>query len=156
MHAVASHIDCEHSDILLDGTALADPAVRAAAVGARDMTVGIGDRDNSLYLLFAAIREQSTVALSGESADEVFGGYPWFHDDEQRWADTFPWLANQRGFIHSAGLRPTRRATGPATGSTTPSPNTPPRRDGPNRRGRPDPVPRSTHSCSNHWPRRRG
>ncbi|GAA3725360.1 hypothetical protein GCM10023082_24210 [Streptomyces tremellae] len=54
--------------------------------------VGIGDRDNSLYLLFSAVRRHSTVALSGESADEVFGGYPWFHD-ERREADTFPWTA---------------------------------------------------------------
>ena len=36
--------------------------------------------DTSLYLLFRAIRAHSTVALSGESADEVFGGYRWFHD----------------------------------------------------------------------------
>ena len=34
--------------------------------------------DTSLYLLFQAIRQHSTVALSGESADEVFGGYRWF------------------------------------------------------------------------------
>ena len=38
--------------------------------------------DASLYLLFKAIRQHSTVALSGESADEVFGGYRWFHDPE--------------------------------------------------------------------------
>ena len=49
--------------------------------------------DTSLYLLFRAIREQSTVALSGESADEVFGGYRWFHDPSPGRADTFPWLA---------------------------------------------------------------
>lgn len=92
VHAVAEHVHSDHSDIVLDGAALADPAVRRAAVGARDW-VGLGDRDNSLYLLFKAIREHSTVALSGESADEVFGGYPWFHDEAQRNADTFPWLA---------------------------------------------------------------
>ncbi|MFE2376751.1 asparagine synthase (glutamine-hydrolyzing) [Streptomyces sp. NPDC059398] len=92
VHAVKEHIDCDHSDIMLDGAALSDPAVRRAAVAARDLPVGLGDRDNSLYLLFAAVREQSTVALSGESADEVFGGYPWFHD-ERRQAATFPWLA---------------------------------------------------------------
>ncbi|MET9535514.1 MULTISPECIES: asparagine synthase (glutamine-hydrolyzing) [unclassified Streptomyces] len=92
VHAVKEHIDCHHSDIMLDGAALSDPAVRRAAVGARDLPIGLGDRDNSLYLLFAAVREQSTVALSGESADEVFGGYPWFHD-ERRQAQTFPWLA---------------------------------------------------------------
>ncbi|MGW2106949.1 asparagine synthase-related protein, partial [Streptomyces sp. NPDC001948] len=43
-------------------------------------------------LLFRAIREHSTVALSGESADEVFGGYLQFFDERARTADTFPWL----------------------------------------------------------------
>ena len=103
VHAVAEHIVCEHEDIMLDGGAMADPAVRAAAVGARDMPIGLGDRDNSLYLLFKAIRGRSTVALSGESADEVFGGYPWFHN-AQRDADTFPWLANTSGPINPVGL----------------------------------------------------
>ncbi len=51
--------------------------------------------DSSLYLLFRAIRDQSTVALSGESADEVFGGYLQFFDEEARRADTFPcWSAS--------------------------------------------------------------
>ena len=56
-------------------TTLADPDVRRTVVTARDLPIGLGDMDASLYLLFKAIREQSTVALSGESADEVFGGY---------------------------------------------------------------------------------
>jgi asparagine synthase (glutamine-hydrolysing) len=48
--------------------------------------------DASLYLLFRAIRDRSTVALSGESADEVFGGYLQFFDEEARRGGTFPWL----------------------------------------------------------------
>jgi asparagine synthase (glutamine-hydrolysing) len=48
---------------------------------------------SSLYCLFQAVRVKSTVALSGESADEVFGGYPWFHDSKAVNSGTFPWLA---------------------------------------------------------------
>src|SRR2546421_133630 len=44
--------------------------------------------------LFGAVRQTSTVALSGEAADGVFGGYPWFFHDEAVWADTFPWLGD--------------------------------------------------------------
>ena len=43
--------------------------------------------------LFQVVRAESTVALSGESADEVFGGYSWFHDPRAVDAKTFPWLA---------------------------------------------------------------
>lgn len=93
VRAVAEHVGLMHSDIVLDSTAMADPAVRRAAVHARDLPVGLGDIDQSLYLLFAAIRGQSTVALSGESADEVFGGYSWFHNPAVQRAQTFPWLA---------------------------------------------------------------
>jgi len=93
VHDVAQHVASDHQDIVLDPQALADPAVRRAAVGSRDLPLGLGDMDNSLYLLFKAIRQHSTVALSGESADEVFGGYKWFHDPKVQQAETFPWLA---------------------------------------------------------------
>jgi asparagine synthase (glutamine-hydrolysing) len=49
--------------------------------------------DASLYLLCKAIRERSTVALSGESADEIFGGYRQFHDPRIQRAHAFPWIA---------------------------------------------------------------
>lgn len=92
-HALAEHVGSEHRDIVLDTAALTDPGHRAAVLAARDLPNGFGDGDTSLYLLFKAVREQSTVALSGESADEVFGGYRWFHDPEAVHADTFPWIA---------------------------------------------------------------
>ncbi|MFD9815042.1 asparagine synthase (glutamine-hydrolyzing) [Streptomyces sp. NPDC059080] len=91
--ALAEHVASDHHDIVLDTAALMDPAHRAAVLAARDMPNGFGDGDTSLYLLFKAVREQSTVALSGESADEIFGGYRWFHDPEAVHADTFPWIA---------------------------------------------------------------
>ncbi|MBY6412749.1 asparagine synthase (glutamine-hydrolyzing) [Rhodococcus sp. BP-252] len=89
---VADHVAADHRDIVLGNDDLLDPAHRAAVLAARDYP-GLGDMDTSLYLLFRAVREQSTVALSGESADEVFGGYADFHDPKVVAADTFPWLA---------------------------------------------------------------
>jgi asparagine synthase (glutamine-hydrolysing) len=95
-HEVARHVDAEHSDIVLDHRALADPEVRRAVLTARDVPSGQGDLDASLYLLFRAIREHSTVALSGECADEVFGGYRWFHDPDVPRVEMFPWLIPRR------------------------------------------------------------
>ena len=92
-HEVATHVGARHQDVVLNHITLADPAVRRAVVTARDVPGGLGDMDASLYLLFKAIRRHSTVALTGESADEIFGGYRWFHQPEVQAADTFPWIA---------------------------------------------------------------
>ncbi|MGC9535973.1 asparagine synthase (glutamine-hydrolyzing) [Streptomyces sp. UG1] len=85
-------IGTDHSTVVLDPLALLDPEHREAVVVARDSPIGVGDMDTSLYLLFGQIRRHSTVAVSGEAADEVFGGYPWFHHPEAPAAGTFPWL----------------------------------------------------------------
>jgi asparagine synthase (glutamine-hydrolysing) len=63
------------------------------------LIAGPGSMDISLYLLFRAIRGQSTVALTGESADELFGGYPWFHHPEYGRPGTLPWT-----LAHNLGL----------------------------------------------------
>jgi asparagine synthase (glutamine-hydrolysing) len=97
VHDVVRHVGSEHADIVLGYKALADPAVRRAALIARDLPMGLGDMDVSLYLLCKAIRERSTVALSGESADEIFGGYRQFHDPAVQRAHAFPWLAMETG-----------------------------------------------------------
>ncbi|MEX2984087.1 asparagine synthase (glutamine-hydrolyzing) [Streptomyces sp. C36] len=89
---VARHVGSDHHEIVLDRARLLDPAVRRTVLGAWDLPFNFADLDVSLYLLFAAVREHATVALSGEGADEVFGGYLWFSDPEARRAETFPWL----------------------------------------------------------------
>ena len=89
---VARHVASRHTDIVLSPQQLMDPQARAAVLQARDLPISMGDMDTSMYLLFRAIREHSTVALSGESADEVFGGYSWFHDPQAIAAPTFPWM----------------------------------------------------------------
>ncbi len=53
---------------------------------------GMADVDASLLLFCREIKRGATVALSGECADEVFGGYPWFHRRELIEADGFPWM----------------------------------------------------------------
>ncbi|MEV7122948.1 asparagine synthase (glutamine-hydrolyzing) [Kitasatospora griseola] len=95
---LAELVKADHKEILLDSDDLSDPAIRAAVLAATDLPpVWYGDLWPSLYLLFRAVRERSTVALSGESADELFGGYSWFHDPEVLTAETFPWLTTTPG-----------------------------------------------------------
>ncbi|WP_406636071.1 asparagine synthase (glutamine-hydrolyzing) [Amycolatopsis sp. WGS_07] len=95
VHDLARAVPTEHTDILLDSDDLADPAVRAAVLRATDLPPAYwGDMWPSLYLLFKAVRQRSTVALSGEGADELFGGYRWFRNPGAVHADTFPWLTS--------------------------------------------------------------
>ena len=72
------------------------------ATVARDLP-GMADVDFSLLAFCKDIRREVKVALSGECADEIFGGYPWYRDPEVRNEDGFPWAQNtaQRiGLMH--------------------------------------------------------
>ncbi|MCX7841789.1 MAG: asparagine synthase (glutamine-hydrolyzing) [Clostridia bacterium] len=60
------------------------------AVKARDLP-GMADVDSSLWLFCREVKKGATVALSGECADEIFGGYPWFHREDMLNSPTFPW-----------------------------------------------------------------
>ncbi|MFZ5591392.1 MAG: asparagine synthase (glutamine-hydrolyzing) [Bacillota bacterium] len=85
---VAGYYQTEHHRVLVNPAELVDAL--AAAVRARDLP-GMADIDASLLLFCRQIKQKVTVALSGECADEVFGGYPWFHRPELS-GDTFPWI----------------------------------------------------------------
>ncbi|RSO10270.1 asparagine synthase (glutamine-hydrolyzing) [Streptomyces sp. WAC 06783] len=91
---MAGHVAADHTNLVISLEELTDPRIRALVPKAYDSPAAmLGDGYASLYLLFRAIRERSTVALSGEAADELFGGYGWFHAPELRDAKTFPWVA---------------------------------------------------------------
>ena len=64
-----------------------------SATYARDLP-GMADVDFSLLAFCRQIKPHVTVALSGECADEIFGGYPWYRDPQIRNADGFPWAQN--------------------------------------------------------------
>lgn len=86
--SVAEYFDTDARTVMIDHMEMAD-ALEDAVI-ARDL-VGMADIDASLYLFCREIKKACTVALSGECADEVFGGYPWFYREEMLHADTFPW-----------------------------------------------------------------
>lgn len=76
-----------HHNIVLNNIDLAhalDDATKAADLP------GMADVDSSLYLFAKEVRKYATVALSGECADEVFGGYPWFTREYDS-IEIFPW-----------------------------------------------------------------
>ncbi len=64
-----------------------------AATIARDLP-GMADVDFSLLAFCREIRKEVKMTLSGECADEIFGGYPWYRDPEVRALNGFPWAQN--------------------------------------------------------------
>ncbi len=88
---VSEHVGTKHTSVVFPAEKLVDNLL--TPMRARDLP-GVGEIETSLYLLFKEMKKDATVALSGESADEVFSGYPWFHQQEYLDADVFPWLLN--------------------------------------------------------------
>lgn len=74
--------------VMLDTPELAN-ALEEAMI-ARDMP-GMADVDSSLFLFCKNVKQEQTVTLMGECADEIFGGYPWFFRADALNSGTFPW-----------------------------------------------------------------
>ena len=84
-------LDSDHQWCVLEPEDLL--SVLEEATIARDLP-GMADVDFSLFAFSGKIKDSVTVALSGECADEIFGGYPWYRDPKVREAAGFPWAQN--------------------------------------------------------------
>ncbi|MFC0524829.1 asparagine synthase (glutamine-hydrolyzing) [Pontibacillus salicampi] len=78
-----------HQTCIMDNKQLA--YMLKEAVHMRDLP-GMADVDSSLLWFCREIKQKVTVALSGECADEIFGGYPWFYREEELAREGFPWI----------------------------------------------------------------
>ena len=85
---MAEFIKSNHKNVVLNHKDLV-LALKESTL-ARDLP-GMADIDSSLLLFCKEIRKNFVVSLSGECADEIFGGYPWYTNEEMLNAKTFPW-----------------------------------------------------------------
>ena len=97
------HIGSDHITVTVDTPELV-ASLRDGMI-ARDLP-GMADVDSSLLLFCRQIKGYATVALSGECADEIFGGYPWFYREDLLNLDMFPWAnsLDLRRSVMSKGL----------------------------------------------------
>lgn len=97
---MTAYLQCRHERLTIGTEELVQALFEA--VTARDLP-GMADVDSSLLLFCREIKKHCTVALSGECADEIFGGYPWYRDPTIREAEGFPWAQStawRAGFLH--------------------------------------------------------
>ncbi len=85
---MSNKLNTNHHTIMLDTPELAKSLEDAMI--ARDMP-GMADVDSSLLLFCKNVKDEATVTLTGECADEIFGGYPWFFREDALRSGTFPW-----------------------------------------------------------------
>lgn len=90
---VVDQSQTDHQSFILDQPTLV--RTLKEAVIARDLP-GMADVDGSLLWLCQQTKQYVTVALSGECADEIFGGYPWFYREEDLNRSGFPWIRSKR------------------------------------------------------------
>ncbi len=86
---MVAHIGSDHTYLTCNYSDLADYLY--TSVESRDMPT-MADVDSSLLYFCSLVAKEYKVVLTGECADEIFGGYPWFYRDELLSSDTFPWM----------------------------------------------------------------
>ncbi len=86
---VSDFLGTEHHSYVISNEDLAGFLKESVIV--RDLP-GMADIDSSLLWFCKKIKRDVTVGLSGECADEIFGGYPWFHREDLMNRESFPWM----------------------------------------------------------------
>ena len=90
--ALAAELGTEHRVLTAPTAEVARLLPEAARM--RDLP-GQADVDSSLLYFCGEIKKRHTVVLSGECADEIFGGYPWFYRPEMLARGHFPWIHDE-------------------------------------------------------------
>lgn len=85
VEAMVKAIDSEHHFLIYGEEELFQRLT--SVLQAKDYP-SMADIDSALYLVVKDVAKSFKVALSGECADELFGGYPWFQKEEQG----LPWI----------------------------------------------------------------
>jgi len=85
---MAAHLNTSHTRLFCDNKTLAD--YLSKAVDARDYPC-MADVESSLLYFCQEVSKNHKVTLTGECADEIFGGYPWFYRKDMFERDNFPW-----------------------------------------------------------------
>lgn len=88
---ISSYIGSNHHNIVLNNVDVAN-ALKEAVI--ERGVPGFVDIDSSLMLFCKEVKKDFTVCLSGECADEIFAGYPWYHKKEILFENVFPWARN--------------------------------------------------------------
>lgn len=89
IQSMVQNFETVHHDKTIHTKELVDYLKQAVTV--RDLP-GMADVDSSLLWFCEQIKQEHTVSLSGECADEIFGGYPWFHREDDMNRIGFPWM----------------------------------------------------------------
>lgn len=85
---MAAFLHSDHHYLICDNRVQADKLTES--VDAHDLPC-MADVDSSLLYFCSEVSKNHKVVLTGECADEVFGGYPWFHKETFLTCNTFPW-----------------------------------------------------------------
>lgn len=86
---MVNHLGTDHHYLTMSNQKLFD--LLTASVDTRSLPT-MADIDSSLLYFCGEVSKTHKVALTGECADEIFGGYPWFHREDMLYSDTFPWM----------------------------------------------------------------